>query len=172
MLSHGHTRRRSYFPRLPAELTEADDIVLGTDQHWEALKITNDFAGQAAEDLDVSGCPVTGSSFAGAQLVRARVSATVFERCDLAASVLDRAVLTRVVLYDCRLSGADLSGSRLVDVRFRECRLVNASLRMTSGTRVRFEHCDLGPLICKWAQLLGACFFDSNLTGAELSKRH
>jgi uncharacterized protein YjbI with pentapeptide repeats len=157
-------------PRLPAELTEADDIVLGTDQHWEALKIRNDFAGQVAEDLDVSGCRVTGSSFAGARLVRARVSDTVFERCDLAATVLDSAVLTRVVFDDCRLSGADLAGSRLVDVRFRECRLVDANLRMTSGNRVRFEHCDLGRLDLYAAQLPGACFFDSNLTGAELSQ--
>jgi len=159
------------FPRLPAELTEAgDDIVLGMDQHWEALKIRTDFAGQVAEDLDVSGCRVTGSSFAGAELVRARVSDTVFERCDLSAAVLDHAVLTRVEFDDCRLSGADLSGSRLVDVRFRECRLADASLRMTKGNRVRFERCDLGRLDLYAAQLPGACFFDSNLTGVELSQ--
>jgi uncharacterized protein YjbI with pentapeptide repeats len=157
-------------PRLPAELSEADDIALGTDQRWEALKIMADFAGQVAEDLEMSGCRVTGSSFSGAELVRARVTDTVFERCDLAAAVLDHAVLTRVEFEDCRLSGADLSGSRLVDVGFRECRLADASLRMTSGSRVRFENCDLGRLDLYAAQLPGACFFDSDLTGAELSQ--
>jgi uncharacterized protein YjbI with pentapeptide repeats len=157
-------------PRLPAELSEADDIALGTDQRWEALKIRADFAGQVAEDLEMSGCRVTGSSFSGAELVRARVTDTVFERCDLAAAVLDHAVLTRVEFEDCRLSGADLSGSRLVDVGFRESRLADASLRMTSGSRVRFENCDLNRLDLYAAQLPGACFFDSDLTGAELSQ--
>jgi uncharacterized protein YjbI with pentapeptide repeats len=157
-------------PRLPAELTEADDMVLGTDQRWEALKIRADFAGQVAEDLEVSRCRVTGSSFSGTEFVRARITDTVFERCDLAAAVLDHAVLTRVAFDDCRLSGADLSGSRLVDIGFRECRLADASLRMTSASRVRFENCDLGRLDLYAAQLAGAYFFDSDLTGAELSQ--
>ncbi len=157
-------------PRLPAELTEADDTALGTDQRWEALAIRADFAGQVAEDLEVRGCRVTGSSFSGTQLVRARITDTVFERCDLAAAVLDHAVLTRVQFDDCRLSGADLSGSRLVDVGFRECRLTDASLRMTSGSRVRFEHCDLSRLDLYAARLPGVYFFDSDLTGAELSQ--
>jgi uncharacterized protein YjbI with pentapeptide repeats len=157
-------------PRLPDELSEAGDIVLGLDQRWEALRIRTDFSGQRAEDLDMSGCRVTGSSFAGAEFVRARVTDTIFEGCDLAAAVLDHAVLTRVEFDDCRLSGADLSGSRLADVWFRECRLADASLRMTSGTRVRFEHSDLTGLDLYAAKLPGACFFDSNLTGAELSQ--
>jgi uncharacterized protein YjbI with pentapeptide repeats len=157
-------------PRLPAELTEADDIALGTDQHWEALEITADFAGQVAEDLEVNGCRVTGSSFSGTEFVRARFTDTVFERCDLAAAVFDHAVLTRVEFDNCRLSGADLSGSRLVDVRFGECRLADASLRMASGNRVRFEDCDLSRLDLYAAQLPGACFFGSDLAGAELSQ--
>ncbi len=144
--------------------------MLGIDQRWEALRIRTDFAGQRAEDLEVSGCRVTGSSLAGAELVRARVSDTVFERCDLAAAVFDHAVLTRVEFADCRLSGADLSGSRLVDVWFRECRQADPSMRMTSGARVRFEHSDLSGLDLYAAKLPGACFFDSNLTGAELSQ--
>jgi uncharacterized protein YjbI with pentapeptide repeats len=157
-------------PRLPAGLTEADDIALGTDQRWEALEIRADFAGQVAEDLEVNGCRLTGSSFAGAELVRARITDTVFERCDLAAAVFDHAVLTRVEFDNCRLSGADLSGSRLVDVGFRECRLTDASLRMAAGSRVRFEDCDLGRLDLYAAELPGVCFFGSDLTGAELSK--
>jgi uncharacterized protein YjbI with pentapeptide repeats len=157
-------------PHLPADLTEAADIALGTDQRWEALAIRADFAGQVAEDLDVSGCRVTGSTFTGAEFVRARVRDTVFERCDLSAAVLSHVVLTRVEFEDCRLSGADLSGARLVDVRFRQCRLMDASLRMAAGDRVRFECCDLGGVDLYAAQLAGACFFDSNLTGAELSR--
>jgi uncharacterized protein YjbI with pentapeptide repeats len=157
-------------PRLPAELTEADDIALGTDQRWEGLKIRGDFAGQVAEDLEMSGCQVTGSSFSGTEFVRARITDTVFERCDLATAALDHAVLTRVAFDDCRLSGADLSGSRLVDVGFRECRLADASLRMASGARVRFENCDLSRLDLYAAQLPGAWFFGSDLTAAELSQ--
>jgi uncharacterized protein YjbI with pentapeptide repeats len=41
---------------------------------------------------------------------------------------------------------------------------------MTSGSRVRFENCDLNRLDLYAAQLPGACFFDSDLTGAELSQ--
>jgi uncharacterized protein YjbI with pentapeptide repeats len=157
-------------PRLPAELATADDIVLGTDQHWEALRITADFARQVAEDLEVNGCRVTGSSFSGTELVRARITDAVFERCDFAATVFDHAVLTRVEFDNCRLSGTDLSGSRLVDVGFRECRMSEASLRMAAGARVRFEKCDLGSIDLYAAQLAGACFFDSDLAGAELSQ--
>jgi fluoroquinolone resistance protein len=157
-------------PRLPADLTDAGGIVLGTDQRWESLRIRADFAGQVAEDLEVNGCLVTGSTFTGAELVRARVSDSVFERCDLSAAVLDHAALTRVEFDDCRLSGADLSAARLVDVVFRECRLVDISLRMASGHRVRFDHCDLGGADLYASQLPGARFFDSNLTGAELSQ--
>ncbi len=103
---------------------------------------------------------MTGSSFAGAQLV-GPVCAPPCSSVATWRQAFLTVLLTCVVFYDCRLSGADLSGSRLVDVRFRECRLVDASLRMTSGTRVRFEHCDLGRLTVYVAQLLGACFFDS-----------
>jgi uncharacterized protein YjbI with pentapeptide repeats len=157
-------------PRLPSGLTDAEETVLGSDQRWEALRIRADFAGQVAEDLEVSGCLVTGSTFTRAELVRGRITDTVFERCDLSAAVLDHAVLTRVEFDDCRLSGADLSATRLVDVVFRECRLVDATLRMASGHRVYFEHCDLGGVDLYAVQLPGACFFDSDLTGAELSQ--
>jgi uncharacterized protein YjbI with pentapeptide repeats len=157
-------------PRLPAALSEADDVALGPDRCWEALKVRADFAGQFSEDLEMNGCRVTGSSFSGAELVRARVTDTVFEGCDLAAAILENAVLTRVEFKDCRLSGTDLSGSRLMDVEFRECRMTDANLRMASGSRVRFENCDLARLDLYAAQLPGACFFGSDLTGAELSK--
>jgi uncharacterized protein YjbI with pentapeptide repeats len=157
-------------PRMPAALHEAEDIALGTDQRWEALEIRADFAGQVAEDLEMNGCRVTGSSFSGAEIVRARLTDTVFERCDLATATLENAVLTRVEFNDCRLSGVDLSGSRLVDVWFRDCRLADASLRMASGSRVRFEDCELSRLDLYAAQLAGACIFGSDLTGAELSK--
>ncbi|MGO9656919.1 MAG: pentapeptide repeat-containing protein, partial [Acidimicrobiales bacterium] len=73
-------------PRLPAALTEADHLVLGTDVRWEAVTVRADFAGQVAEDFEVSGRRLSSASFSGAQLVRARLSDTVFERCDLSAA--------------------------------------------------------------------------------------
>jgi uncharacterized protein YjbI with pentapeptide repeats len=157
-------------PRLPAGLVGPCDLALRTDARWEALAIRADFAGQIAEDLDITGCRLTGSCFSGAELVRARVSDTVFERCDLSAAVLAGAVLRRVEIVDCRLSGVDLSGAQLNDVRFRECRLVGANLRMTSGSRVRFEGCDLSSADLYAARLPGVCLFDSDLAGAELSQ--
>jgi uncharacterized protein YjbI with pentapeptide repeats len=157
-------------PRLPAALSQVGDLVLDSDGRWEASSIAADFAGQAASDLDVVGCRLSGSTFIGAEIVRARVSDTVFEQCDLSATMLPEAVLTRVEFDDCRLSGADLSRARLHDVRFHECQLVDLNLRMASGDRVRFERCDLAGADLYAAELPGVCIFDSNLTAAELSK--
>jgi uncharacterized protein YjbI with pentapeptide repeats len=155
---------------LPAALTEADHLALGTDAHWEAVTVGADFSGKVAEDLEVSGCRLRSASFSGVELVRARLSDTVFERCDLSAAVLCRVLLTRVEFDDCRLSGADLSGAHLQDVLFRECRMVDANLRMAVGARVRFDGCNLAGADLYAAQLPGACFFDSDLTGTELSQ--
>ena len=157
-------------PRLPARLVPAEDAVFETDLHWEGLAISANYSGQVAEDPDISGCRVTGSSFLNVELVRARMSDTLFERCDLSAAVLAKAALTRVEFDDCRLSGADFSGAKLSDVWFRECRLADASFRLSTGDRVRFEGCDLRNVDFYAVQFPGACFFDSDLTGAELSQ--
>jgi uncharacterized protein YjbI with pentapeptide repeats len=157
-------------PCLAAELAPDDRVALGTDAHWEAIAVRADFSGQVAEDIEISGCRLTSTSFSGAQLPRARLSDTVFERCDLSAAVLSQATLTRVEFADCRLSGADLSGARLQDVLFSECRLVDVNLRMAAGARVRFDGCNLAGAGLYAAQLPGACLFDSDLTGAELSR--
>jgi uncharacterized protein YjbI with pentapeptide repeats len=157
-------------PRLPAGLVQSEVAVLGTDLRWEGLSISADFSGQVGEDPEVSGCRVTRSSFVNAEFVRARLSDTVFERCDLSAAALTRAVLTRVVFDDCRMSGTDFSGAKMSDVQFHECRLVDSSFRLSSAERVRFERCDLTNVDLYAAQLAGTCFFDSDLTRAELSQ--
>ena len=157
-------------PRLPADLVHAEVAALGTDLRWEGLAISADFSGQATEDPEISGCRVTRSRFVNAEFVRARLSDTVFERCDFSAAVLTKAALTRVEFDDCRLSGADFSGVKMSDVRFHECRLVDASFRLSSGDRARFERCDLTNADLYAAQFPGGCFFDSDLTRAELSQ--
>lgn len=157
-------------PHLPTEFVEAEDVTLGADERWEGLSLTAQFDGQVAEDLDVSGCRLVGASFLGSELVRARVSDTVFERCDLSAAGLAKSVLTRVAFVDCRLSGVDLSGAQLSDVSFSDCRVVEANLRMCTGKRVRFDHCDLSGAELQAARFADGCFFDSDLTGVDLSQ--
>ena len=60
--------------------------------------------------------------------------------------------------------------AKLSDVWFRECRLADASFRLSTGDRVRFEGCDLRNVDLYAVQFPGVCFFDSDLTGAELSQ--
>ncbi len=157
-------------PRLPADLTPAGHAVLDADVHWDGLLLTADLSGQVAEDPVISGCRLTGAAFVGAELVRARVADTVFDRCDLSGAILAHAVFTRVEFNDCRLSGVDLSGGRLRDVCFRESRLVDATLRMSSCERARFEGCDLTRADFYAAQLPGAYVFNSVLHETEMSK--
>jgi uncharacterized protein YjbI with pentapeptide repeats len=157
-------------PRLSVELARAEGMMLRTDEHWEGVAITADFSGQGAEDAEIAGCRVTRSQFVNSTLLRARVSDTVFERCDLSAAVFTNALLVRVEFDDCRLSGADFSGLKMSDVRFRDCPIVDGTFRLSSGDRVRFEHCDLSNADLYGAQIRGGCFFDSDLTGADLSQ--
>jgi uncharacterized protein YjbI with pentapeptide repeats len=157
-------------PRLPADLAPAGDLSLDDDVRWEGLSIEADLAGQVAEDPDIRECRLSACSLVGAELVRARISDSVFERCDLSAATLVRAVVTRVQFTDCRLSGADLSAARLQDVVFSECRLVDATLRMASARRARFEGCDISGADLYAAQLPGVRIFGSDLSRAELSR--
>ena len=157
-------------PRLPAQLAPADNAVLGTDAHWEGLRVGADLSGQIAEDPIVSGCRISGAAFVGAELVRARVNDTLFERCDMSGAILAHAVLTRVEFYDCRLSGADLSAGHWRDVCFRETRLVDATFRMSSGERVRFEGCDASRADLYATQLPLAGLFNSNFNEAQMSE--
>jgi uncharacterized protein YjbI with pentapeptide repeats len=157
-------------PRLPTELTSAGAAALETDAHWEGLVVEADFSRQVAEDPVISGCQLTGAIFVGAELVRARLTDTVFQRCDLSWASLVHGAFARVEFVDCRLSSADFSGGQWHDVSFRECRLSDANMRMTSAERAYFDGCDLSRADLYGAQLVGAGIFNSNLSEAQISK--
>ena len=143
---------------------------LESDERWDALSIRTDFSGQVADDLDIDGCRFTGATLLGVELIRCRITDTVFELCDLSAASLSGAVLTRVRFVDCRLSGADLSETRLHDVAFEQCRLPDANLRMITSKRVELVRCDLQGVDLYRGSLVGARLFDCNLAGVELTQ--
>jgi uncharacterized protein YjbI with pentapeptide repeats len=157
-------------PRLPKVLDEAAHPFLSSEERWEALSVRHDLAGQIAEDIEIEGCRFTGAGLLGVELIRCRITDSVFEQCDLSAASLSGAGLTRVRFVDCRLSGADLSEARLDDVLFEQCRLNEANLRMIHSKRLEFLRCDLQGLDFYGASLAGAGLFDSTLSGVELSK--
>lgn len=66
------------------------------------------------------------------------------------------------------MSGALLP--RVQDVSFFEVRLDGANLRMAEGDRVLFDHVNLTRAEFFSAQLTAACFFDCDLSEADVSQ--
>lgn len=107
------------------------------------------FDGANVSVARVVGCAFQGTTFRGCKAVgvdwtaAARLTAVVFEECDLTQSAFLGMDLRRLVLRRCRarevvlaeadLSDADLSGSDLTGARFGRTKLARADLRRATG---------------------------------------
>ncbi len=83
---------------------------------------------------------------------------------------MTEASFTRVRFNGCRMSGALLPRARMQDTTFSEVRLDDVNLRMVQGDRILFEHVNLERGEFYSARLTGSCFFDCNLSGADVSQ--
>ncbi len=161
--------KRPQAPRVAAELTSGDGLVLDEDAAWTDVDVSGDFGQATAPDAAVLASRLTNVVLTGATLDRLHVSDCVVLDSEWSGVRADGCELTRVEFQRCRMSGLVLSRARLRDVRFVDCRLDTASLRMAQGARVAFEGCDLRGLDAYDLALEDARFEGCDLTGADLS---
>lgn len=151
-------------PGIASNLEPAGAVELADEIELHDVAISGDLSGQAADDVDVSGCLITSAGLVGVGLRSARIQDTRFANCDLSAVSLANAELRRVEFRDCRMSAADLGGAKLEDVRFVQCKLDDANFRMITGKRVHFDECVMTTADLYAARLPGVHFTRCDLT--------
>jgi uncharacterized protein YjbI with pentapeptide repeats len=134
------------------------------------LTVQGDYSGAYLEDLIVEDAHIVRSSFTATELSRLNLVDVVVEGSDFSGADMEEASFQRVTFKDCRMSGARLPRSHLRDVTFSEVRLDDVNLRMSTGERIYFDHVNLVRGDFYSAHLKSTCFFDCDLTGADVAK--
>jgi uncharacterized protein YjbI with pentapeptide repeats len=161
---------RPTLPRLPTDLSSEPHLRLAAGSEIDHAAIQGDFSEGGLEGLKVEDSRILASSFTAADLNRLHLIDVVVEGCDFSGADMEEASFTRVTFTDCRMSGALLPRAQMQDVTFSEVRLDQANFRMIEGERVVFDHVDLERGEFYSAHLKAACFFDCNLSGADVSQ--
>jgi hypothetical protein len=113
---------------------------------------------------------VLHASFVSADLSHLRLVDVVVEASDFSGAAMQEASFTRVAFKDCRMSGSLMPQARLRDVGFSACKLDLVNFRMCEGDRVLFDHDNLRKGEFSSAHLQSACFFDCDLSEADMSQ--
>jgi uncharacterized protein YjbI with pentapeptide repeats len=157
-------------PRLPPDLSSESDVRLTAGCGIDHATIRGDFSLGYLEGLQVEDSRIVSSSFTAADLNRLRLIDVVVEGCDFSGADMEEASFTRVTFRDCRMSGALFPRAQMQDVTFSEARLDQVNFRMIEGERVVFDHVGLERAEFYSAHLKAACFFDCDLSGADVSQ--
>ena len=157
-------------PRLPPDLPSQPNLILTARSEVNGLTIQGDFPEAHLEDLLVEDSHIFHSSFIAADLGRLRLVDVLVEGSDFSGADIEEASFTRVTFKGCRMSGALGPRIQMRDVTFDEVRLDDANLRMSKGERVLFDHVNLERGDFYSAHLTTTCFFDCNLSGADVSQ--
>jgi uncharacterized protein YjbI with pentapeptide repeats len=129
-----------------------------------------DFSNGEFEGLLVEDSRIVRSSFTAADLHHLRLTDVLVEGSDFSGADMEEASFTRVTFAGCRMSGALLPRARLQDVTFSDVRLDGVNFRMIEGERVVFDHVNLQRGEFSAAHVKTACFFDCDLSGADVSQ--
>ncbi len=157
-------------PRLPLDLSSEPDLRITAGCEIDHTTIQGDFSDGDLEGLQVEDSRIVGSSFTAADLSCLRLIDVVVEGSDFSGADMEEASFTRVTFTDCRMSGALLPRAQMQDVTFSEVRLDHVNFRMIEGERVVFDHVNLERGEFYSAHLKAACFFDCDLSGADVSQ--
>jgi uncharacterized protein YjbI with pentapeptide repeats len=157
-------------PRLPPDLFSDPDLCLTAGCEIDHATIQGEFSDSDLEGLQVEDSRIVGSSFTAADLNRLRLIDVVVEGSDFSGADMEEASFTRVTFTDCRMSGALFPRAQMRDVIFSEVRLDQVNFRMIEGERVVFNHVNLEQGEFYSAHLKSACFFDCDLSGADVSQ--
>ena len=157
-------------PRLPSDLPPASDLGLAIGSEIDHATIRGDFSDRDLEGLIVQDSHIVHCSFTAADLHRLRLVDVLVEESDFGRRY------RRGLLHVCDVRGMPHVGcvapatAEMRDVRFSDVRLDGVNLRMAEGDRVLFDHVNLTRAELSAAQLAVACFFDSDLTEADVSQ--
>jgi uncharacterized protein YjbI with pentapeptide repeats len=157
-------------PRLPPDLSSEPGLRLTAGCEIDHTTIQGNFSNCDLEGLQLEDSRIVGSSFTAADLNRLRLVDVVVEGSDFSGADMEEASFTRVSFSECRMSGALFPRARLQDVTFSEVRLDQVNFRMIEGERVVFDHVNLERGEFYSAHLKAACFFDCDLSGADVSQ--
>ena len=157
-------------PRLPRDLPTEPDLRLTAGGELNGLTIQGDFSAGDLEGLFVEDSRIVHSSFTAADLNRLRLADVLVEGSDFSGADMEEASFIRVTFTDCRMSGALLPRTQMQDVTFSEGRLDGVNFRMIRGERIVFDHVNLERTEFYSAHLKTACFFDCDLSGADMSQ--
>jgi uncharacterized protein YjbI with pentapeptide repeats len=157
-------------PRLPPDLSSGTDLRLHAGCEIDHATIQGDFSDGDLGGLQIEDSRVVGSSFTAADLSRLCLIDVVVEGSDFSGADMEEASFTRVTFTDCRMSGALFPRAQMQDVTFSEVRLDQVNFRMIEGERILFDHVNLERGEFYSAHLKTACFFDCDLTGADVSQ--
>jgi uncharacterized protein YjbI with pentapeptide repeats len=157
-------------PRLPSDLSSGAHLRLTAGCEIDHAAVQGDFSGRDLEGLQLEDSRIIGSSFTAADLNHLRLIDVVVEGSDFSGTDMEEASFTRVTFTDCRMSGALIPRARMQDVTFSEVRLDQVNFRMIKGERVVFDHVNLERGEFYSADLKATCFFDCDLSGADLSQ--
>lgn len=157
-------------PRLPPDLPSEPDLRLTAGSEINRITIQGDFSNGDLEGLLVEDSHIVHSSFTATDLNRLRLVDVLVEGSDFSGTDMEEASFTRVTFNGCRMSGALLPRVQMQDVTFSEVRLDGVNFRMIAGERVVFDHVNLQRGDFYSAHLKAICFFDCDLSGADVSQ--
>jgi uncharacterized protein YjbI with pentapeptide repeats len=133
------------------------------------LTIQGAFSDANLAEMTVEETHVLNSAFVSADLARLRLVDVLVEGTDFSGADMPEASFTRVTFKDCRMSGTVIPHAQLQDVTFSQCKLDGVNLRMVKGDRVLFDHVNLRKGEFSSAHVKSACFFDCDMSEAEVS---
>ena len=114
-------------------------------------------------------CALTGVTFQGGRLQRARFSDVWLRDVRLVSTSLAETQWTDVTFYRSAAAGVEVFGAELRRVTFRGCKLDSVNFRGAELTEVRFDDCDLLDVDFAGATLARSAFGGSRLTRADFT---
>jgi uncharacterized protein YjbI with pentapeptide repeats len=114
-------------------------------------------------------CALTGVTFQGGRLAKARLSDVLMRDVRLIATGLGESHWTDVTVAESIAAGAEVFGAELRRVTFRGCKLDSVNFRGSTLTEVAFAGCELRDVDFAGATLTRAAFPGSRLARTDFT---
>ncbi len=144
---------------------------LEPDEEYDGVRFDGDsFADAAAGSCHFLECFVTGVSFEGGRLRKARFTDTALRDTRFVATDLAETGWLDTTLTGCSLAVVQVFSAALRRVAFRDCKLDSVNFRSGALTDVTFENCLLRDADFGGATLQRVTFGGCTLTRADFTK--
>jgi uncharacterized protein YjbI with pentapeptide repeats len=136
--------------------------------HFDQLSLDEPQAGSS----QFIECAITGVSFQGGRLPKARLRDVLLRDVRLVATSLAESRWTDVTVAESIAAGAEVFGAELLRVTFRGCKLDSVNFRGAQLTEVTFAGCELRDVDFAGATLVRTSFPDSRLARTDFTNVH